>query len=108
MVCTDVCTDEEKQLNLFVFSLKVLSNLDRIINILFGNPDNTWRPADDDNDRTLEIILPDVNGVPAGGYDIMRITFKQTGTPVPVTVKIVDKAGKTVLEVSPVSPSDFI
>lgn len=78
---TDVCNDKEERLNLDASNVKKVD-------------DGTWK-----------IDLPDVNGVSAGEYDIMSVSFKQT---VPVTVRILDEDGNIVLEVSPESPSDFM
>lgn len=84
MICADVCNDKEQRLDLDVTS---------------------FQPSD--NDKTLVIHLPDVNGKSAGDYDIMRVTFKTTGDLGPVTVKIVDNGGNVLLSVSPESPCDF-
>ena len=108
MVCTDVCNDDEERLDLDVSNLKPSSNFDSIDNIFSTDPDIAWQPADDDNNRTLEIFLPDVNGALAGEYDIMNVTFKTTGTPGPVTVTIVDGYGNTTIKVCPESPCDFM
>lgn len=77
MVSTVVCNGKEEQVNLGPSSLK---------------------PVDD---KTWKIDLPDVNGVPAGQYEIMNVTFKTDGSVGPFTVKIVDEDGVVVFEVSP-------
>jgi len=97
----------EELLDLDVFDLTPSSNLQSIDKIFSKNSSETWQPAAGDNEPTIEIDLPDVNGKRPGEYDIMSVTFKQTGEPVPVTVTIKDGEGKTVLEVSPESPCDF-
>jgi len=50
----------------------------------------------------VNITLPDVNGVPAGQYDIMEVKIKPTGNLGPVTVQILDKSGVVVFVVSDV------
>ena len=50
----------------------------------------------------MNITLPDVNGVPAGQYDIMEVKIKPTGNLGPVTVQILDKNGVVVFVVSDV------
>jgi len=78
LVCT-VCNGKEVRLDLDVDSFK----------------------PTDYNGKTLQIPLPDVNGVPAGGYDIMNITFKPTGEVIgPVTVKILDENSNELFWVS--------
>lgn len=89
----------KEKLSLDVSDLIPSSDLDNIEDIFSKNPSEAWHP--DDEKPTLEIDLPEVNGVPAGKYDIMIVAFKQTGNPVPVTVTILDEDGKVILEVSP-------
>lgn len=96
-----MCNENEERLDLDVFNLNSSSNLDNIDKIFSKNPSEAWSPAGDDNKITVQIDLPDVPPVRAGEYDIMIVTFKQTGEPVPVTVTIFDEAGNKVLEVSP-------
>jgi hypothetical protein len=74
-----VCNGKEEQINLGP------SSLERI------------------DEKTWKIYVPDVNGVSAGLYEIMNITFQTDGNLGPFTVKIVDGNGVVVFEVCPES-----
>ena len=58
-----------------------------------------WIPSPDDDQPTVRITLPDVNGVPPTDYEVMRIIIKAQnfGT---VTVTITDPEDNTVFTVS--------
>jgi len=64
-----------------------------------GSPQDTWSPLPGDSQKTVEITLPDVNGVPAGEYPIMEVKVTPTGNLGPVTVQIFDNDGNKVFEV---------
>ena len=78
------------------------SNPDNIDNILYGEGSSlvTWSPADDDPEKTLDIILPALNGVPAGEYHIADVNITSTGSMGPVTVQIYDGEWTPLFEVS--------
>lgn len=63
-----------------------------------GAPD-FWIPSPDDDQPTLRITLPDVNGVPPTDYEVMRIKIKAQKF-VTVTVTITDPEDNTVFTVS--------
>jgi hypothetical protein len=97
-----VCKDKKERIDLDVSNLIPSSNADTIDNIVFenGSPHDTWQPSDDDNEKTLEIDLPVVNGVSPRDYQIMEIKVKPTGNLGPVTVRIFDEKWTPVFEVS--------
>lgn len=97
-----VCADQKVQVNLDVSNLTPSSNPGSINNLVYGvgSPSETWSPEDTDSKKTVLINLPAVNGVPAGEYPIMEVKLKPTGELGPVTVKIFDKDGNVVFEVS--------
>ena len=102
LITAEVCKDKKERLELDESNLNPSSNSDSIGNIVFGNgnPHNTWQSTDDDTDKTLEIYLPDVNGVPPGDYQIMEVKVKPTGELGPVTVQILDQDNNEVFSVS--------
>ena len=78
------------------------SNPSTIDNVIpgVGGPDKTWSPKSRDENPSVKIKLPEVNGVPAGDYPIMKVELTPVGELGPVTVTIVGKNGSVVFEVS--------
>ena len=75
------------------------SNPGTIGNVIPGAP-NTWSPTPGDENPSVTIKLPEVNGVPAGNYPIMQVELTPVGELGPVTVTLVGKDGSVVFEVS--------
>jgi hypothetical protein len=94
------CEDKKVPVDLESSNLKPSSNPEKIDNLVYGvgSPRNTWSPLPGDSVKTVEITLPDVNGVPAGDYPIMEVEVKPTGELGLVTVQIFDKNGNKVFE----------
>jgi len=103
------CKDKKVEVELDDVNLNSASNPDTVSNLIYGvgSPKDTWSPVEDDPDKALEINLPEVNGVPAGQYDIMEVKIKPTGNLGPVTVKIFDAAGNKVFDVSDIFKIKF-
>jgi hypothetical protein len=85
-----VCNDKKVGIDLKPSDLNPSSNPETIGNLIYGvgSPHDAWSPTDTDSKKTVEITLPDVNGVPAGEYPIMEVKLKPTGKLGPVTIKI--------------------
>jgi hypothetical protein len=94
------CKDKKVEVNLDVANLKPSSNADNVGYLIsgLGSPHNNWEPTTRDSVKTLEITLPDFNGIPAGEYPIIEVKVKPTGNLGPVTVQIFDKDGNKVFE----------
>ena len=97
-----VCNDKKVLIDLKPSDLSPSSNPESINNLVYGvgSPHDTWSPSNTDTKKTVEITLPDVNGVKAGVYPIMEVKLKPTGELGPVTIKIFDQGGNKVFEVS--------
>jgi hypothetical protein len=96
-----VCKLTEVNITTEVASLNPSSNAATVKNLIpgVGSPANTWIPDDSDTAKTLEIVLPYVNGVPPEEYEIMEVDISSTGSLGTVLVKIVDDGGKVVFNV---------
>jgi hypothetical protein len=63
-----------------------------------GSKDKPWTPSPGDTNPSLTVYLPDVNGVPAGVYPIMKVDLTPIGDAGTITVVILDKDNNPVFE----------
>jgi len=79
--------------------IKASSNVDSVLNVVpkTGRPDY-WRPSAYDDEPTVEITLPDINGIPPTDYELMAIKVKADDFET-ITVTVTDSERNVVFTV---------
>jgi hypothetical protein len=95
------CKQTEVVVKTDVSNLTPSSNPDTVGNVIpgVGGKDNPWTPSPEDTKPSLTVNLPEVNGVPAGEYPIMKVDLTPVGDAGTITVTILDKDNNPVFEV---------
>ena len=79
--------------------IKTSSNPDTALNVVpkTGQADY-WSPSDDDDKPTVEVTLPDVNGIPPTEYEVMTIKVKANNFET-ITVTVTDSEDNIIFTV---------
>jgi len=79
--------------------IKTSSNPDTALNVVpKTGPADYWSPSADDDEPTVEVTLPDVNGIPPTEYEVMTIKVKANNFET-ITVTVTDSEDNIVFTV---------